>query len=220
VIDGGEGISSAFLPHVFEVSPPAQTSGRAYGAVGLELAIVKRLVELHGGRVRAESHGREKGAIFTVELPLSGPPSSKPSNHWERHVLEGIRVLVVEDDQDLRDTLQFVLEYYGAEVTVAGSVAEALAALERSRPDVLLSDLAMPGESGYDLMREIAARGKGSPPAAALTSYAREEDRQQSLAAGFRMHLGKPIEPEALVAAVAQLAGRPLTTGLAEGPAR
>jgi len=220
VIDSGKGISSDLLPHVFEVSPPAEASGKAYGAAGLELAVVKHLVELHGGRVRVESPGEEKGATFTVELPLAGPPATKPSEQWEKHVLEGIRVLVVEDDQDLRDTLQFVLEYYGAEVTVAGSVAEALAALERSRPDVLLSDLAMPGESGYDLMREIAARGKGSPPAAALTSYAREEDRQQSLAAGFRMHLGKPIEPEALVAAVAQLAGRPLTKGLVELPSR
>ncbi|HEX9487169.1 MAG TPA: response regulator [Gemmatimonadales bacterium] len=221
VIDSGKGISSDFLPHVFEVSPPAQTSGRAYGAAGLELAVVKHVVELHGGRVRVESPGEEKGATFTVELPLSGPQATKPGEQSERDVLEGIRVLVVDDDQDMRDTLQFVLEYYGAVVTVAASVAEALAALERSRPDVLLSDLAMPGETGYDLMRKIAAReGEGALPAAALTSYSREEESERALAAGFRLHLGKPIEPDALIAAVAQLAGRPLTKGLVERPVR
>jgi CheY-like chemotaxis protein len=159
--------------------------------------------------VRVESPGEEKGATFTIELPISGPQATKPGNQRERHVLEGIRVLVVDDDQDMRDTLQFVLEYYGAEVTVAASVAEALAALERSKPDVLLSGLAMPGESGYDLMRKIAARqdAAGALPAAALTSYSREDERERALAAGFRIHLGKPIEPDALVAAVAQLAG-------------
>jgi CheY-like chemotaxis protein len=109
------------------------------------------------------------------------------------------------------DALQFVLEYYGAKVTFATSVAEALAALERSTPDVLLSDLSMPGESGYDLMLQIAVlKGGTAPPAAALTAYSRDEDRERALAAGFRMHLAKPIAPDALVSAVALLAGRPL----------
>ena len=217
VVDGGKGIGSDVPPHMFEASPPAEIPGRVPSGAGLELAVVKHLVELHGGRVRVESAGGEHGATFTVDLPLSRSEEAKPREPGERHLLEGIRVLVVDDDEDLRDTLKFVLEYYGAEVTVAASVAEALAALERSRPDVLLSDLAMPGENGYDLMRTVAAReGEGALPAAALTSYSRDEDREQALAAGFRMHLGKPIEPEALVAAVALLAGRPLATRLVD----
>jgi CheY-like chemotaxis protein len=126
--------------------------------------------------------------------------------------LAGIRILIVDDDLDMRDALQYLFEGYGAEVTAAASVAEALAALERSRPDVILSDVAMPGESGYDLMRKIAAReGAGAPPAAALSAYARKTDREQAVAAGFRMLIAKPFEPEALVAVVADLAGRTLT---------
>jgi signal transduction histidine kinase/ActR/RegA family two-component response regulator len=219
VIDSGRGINSESLPHVFEVSPPAGSAGRAHGASGLQLAVVKHLVELHGGTIRVESLGEEKGATFTVELPLSGPQAPAPGAQTKEHVLDGIRVLVVDDDPDMREALRFVLEYYGAEVTLAASVAEALGALERSKPDVLLSDLAMPGESGLDLMLQIAEREGGIvPPAAALTAYSRDEDRDRALAVGFRMHLAKPIAPDALVSAVALLAGRPLAKGQVERP--
>jgi signal transduction histidine kinase/ActR/RegA family two-component response regulator len=213
VIDSGRGINSEFLPHVFEVSPPAGSAGSTHGASGLQLAVVKHLVELHGGSIQVESLGEEKGTTFTVELPLSGPQAPIPRGQTKEHVLDGIRVLVVDDDPDMREALRFVLEYYGAEVTVAASVAEALSALERAKPDVLLSDLAMPGESGLDLMVQIAEREGGIvPPAAALTAYSRDEDRDRALAAGFRMHLVKPIAPDALVSAVALLAGRSLAS--------
>jgi len=129
-------------------------------------------------------------------------------------MLLGIRILIVDDDQDMRNALQFLLESYGGEVRTAASAAEALAALEHSRPDVLLSDVAMPGGSGYDLMRTIVAQaGRDAPPAAALSSYAKETDREQAVAVGFRTLLAKPIDPGALIALVADLAGRKLTTG-------
>jgi signal transduction histidine kinase len=218
VTDSGKGISPESLPHVFEQFRQGEGSkARTYGGVGLP--IVKRLVELHGGRVRAESPGEEKGVTFTVELPLAGAAPPGPvgvvapdaGEHGERRALTGIRVLIVDDDAEIRDALKFLLERYGAAVTAAGSVAEALAALQRSMPDVLLCDVALPGESGYDLMRKVAAReGGGALPAAALSGFSRDQDRQRALAAGFRMHIAKPVEPEALIAAVARLAGRTL----------
>jgi signal transduction histidine kinase/ActR/RegA family two-component response regulator len=221
VTDSGQGISPESLPHLFERFPQGGGSrARTYGGVGLP--IVKLLVELHGGRVRAESPGEEKGATFTVELPLAGAAADLPARpeapdaggRGEKRALTGIRVLVVDDDAEIRQALRFLLESYGASVTAAGSVAEALAALQRSMPDVLLCDVALPGESGYDLMRKLSAR-EGGPalPAASLSGFSREQDRQQALAAGFRMHLAKPVEPEALIAAVARLAGRTLTKG-------
>jgi signal transduction histidine kinase/CheY-like chemotaxis protein len=222
VIDNGKGISREFLPHVFERFRQAESSSTASSeGLGIGLAIVKHLVELHGGLVRAESPGEEKGTTFTVELPFCEeasvrPPAVETGERSEPGALAGIRILIVDDDRDMCDALQYLLESYGAEVSTAASAAEALAALERSRPDVLLSDVAMPGESGYDLMRKIAAReGRDAPPAAALSSFAKETDREQAVAAGFRTLLAKPIEPEALVAAVAVLAGRRLKSSWA-----
>jgi len=216
VIDTGKGISREFLPRVFDRFRRAQgpTVGSSRG-LGIGLAIVKHLVELHGGLVRAESPGEEKGATFTVDLPLGAEPSLPPETARgetsERNALRGIRILIVDDDRDMRDALRYLLECYGAEVSTAASAAQALAALERARPDVLLSDVAMPGESGYDLMRQITARdGMDAPPAAALSSFAKETDREEAVAAGFRTLLAKPIEPEALIALVANLAGRSL----------
>jgi len=218
VIDSGKGISREFLPHVFERFRQAESSSTSSsGGLGIGLAIVKHLVELHGGLVRAESPGEAKGTTFTVELPLGEETSVRSEaietgERSEPGALAGIRILIVDDDRDMCDALQYLLESYGAEVRTATSAAEALAELERSRPDVLLSDIAMPGESGYDLMRKLAAReGSEAPPAAALSSFAKETDREQAVAAGFRTLLAKPIEPDALVAVVAALAGRRLT---------
>jgi len=227
VIDSGSGISPEVLPHVFERFCQAdRSSTRAHGGLGVGLALVKDLVELHGGQVRAESPGADKGATFTVELPLAGvapeapaPPEAPEAGRRDQRELAGIRVLIVDDDSDICEVLQLVLEGRGAVVTVAASAAEALAALERSMPDVLLSDLAMPGESGHDLMRKIVARdGDRALPAAALSAYASGQDLQQALASGFRMHLAKPVDPEALIAAVAALAGR--TSGNDSGAVR
>jgi CheY-like chemotaxis protein len=148
------------------------------------------------------------------ELPLTKEAAVRPEagERSEPRALTGIRIVIVDDDRDMCDALQYLLESYGAEVTAATSAAEAFAALERSRPDVLLSDVAMPGESGYDLMRKIAAReGGDAPPAVALSSYAKETDRKQAIAAGFRTLVAKPIDPEALVAVVADLAAGRLT---------
>ena len=212
VIDSGSGISPEVLPHLFSPFSQADSSStRVHGGLGVGLALVKDLVQLHGGQVRAESAGEKKGATFTVELPLAAPA---PRSHGAPDAvrlgerLAGIRVLIVDDDRDICEVLQFVLEAQGAVVTLAASAAEALAALERSLPDVLLSDIAMPGGSGYDLMRKIGVRQGGRTlPAAALSGYAAGQDLQQALASGFRMQLAKPIDPEALIAAVATLAG-------------
>jgi CheY-like chemotaxis protein len=197
------------LPHMFDsfrAGPNPVT--RTYGELGGGLAIVKPLIEAHGGRVRAESPGEERGSTFTIELPLQ---TEAPT--VSRQLLKGIRVLLVDDDEDMRIAAAAVLEHYGAEVTTVASAAAALGALEGSKPHVLLSDLSMPGESGYDLMRKVAAHD-ATMPSAALTSFGRPEDKERALAAGFRMHLSKPIEAKALVAAVATLSGRTLAKSL------
>jgi signal transduction histidine kinase/CheY-like chemotaxis protein len=213
VIDNGAGIRPETLPHLFEPFSQADSSTtRAHGGLGVGLALVKDLVALHGGRVSAESPGEQQGATFTVELPLSeaAAPAPDPADapvRKDTRALAGIRVLVVDDDRDICEVLQFVLEGQGAVVTLAGSAPEALVALERSMPDVLLSDVVMPGESGYDLMRKVVARQGGrAVPAAALSGHAVGQDLERALASGFRMQLHKPIDPEALVAAVAVLA--------------
>jgi signal transduction histidine kinase/ActR/RegA family two-component response regulator len=225
VIDTGMGIAPDVLPNLFEHFHQADTSTtRVHGGLGVGLALVKDLVQLHGGNVRAESPGQQKGATFTVELPLADAASEtwpKSARHSAKGgALAGIRVLLVDDDQDIRDVLQFVLEAQGAVVTVAASVAEALAALERSMPHVLLSDIAMPVETGYDLMRQVRARQGTAPPAAAISTYARQRDVQDALASGYRVLLAKPVNPDALIAAVAALAseaGASTQRGLGEG---
>jgi signal transduction histidine kinase/ActR/RegA family two-component response regulator len=215
VIDSGSGISPEVLPNLFERFRQGDSSTtRAHGGLGVGLALVKDLVELHGGHVRAESAGDKQGAIFTVEIPLARTAPDVPAlagasgaRVQEERALAGIRVLLVDDDRDIGEVLQFVLEGQGAVVTLAASAAEALAAIERSMPNVLLSDIAMPGETGYDLMRKIVAReGDGAPPAAALSSYAPGQDLDQALKAGFRMLLAKPVDSQVLIAAVAALA--------------
>lgn len=211
VKDNGKGISPEFLPHVFEYFRQADgTTTRKFGGLGLGLAIVRHLVELHGGSVLAASPGEGLGATFTVRLPLLGtsPEVDREVRSDNLADLSGLRVLVVDDEADIRDLVACILERSGAEVTIAKSAAEALAALNQSVPNILLSDIGMPEVDGYMLMRQVRAlppeRG-GQLKAIALTAYAGESNQQQALAAGFQLHLAKPVEPEELVRAIARL---------------
>ena len=221
VTDTGSGISPDFLPYIFERFRQADsTSTRRNKGLGLGLAISRHLVELHGGTIEASSPGEGQGSTFTVTVPLlrsaveelTPTPAARPEG-WpvQGQVLSGVRVLVVDDESDARDALALVLERCGARVTVAASVADALAAWQRDPHDVLLSDVAMPGEDGYSLVRKIQtiARASGQAvPAVAVTAYASAEDRERALQAGYQDHLCKPVDPGALITAVARLAGR------------
>ena len=223
VSDTGDGIDRDFLPYVFDRFRQAEGSiSRKQGGLGLGLAVVRHLVELHGGSVSAESGGPGQGATFTVELPLVDGLAAVDAEDQKQAAtgkgldrsslrLDGLRVLVVEDDDDSRSLLSMVLKQYGANVTAASSAAEALKALERAPADVLISDIGMPDEDGYELMRKVRAlppqRG-GLAPAIALTGYATCKDRERALLAGYQVHVAKPVEPIALVAAVANLAKR------------
>jgi signal transduction histidine kinase len=212
VSDTGKGISPDFLPHVFEYFRQADsTTTRRFGGLGLGLAIVRHLVELHGGTVAVDSLGEGQGATFTVRLQLrreSAAPKDETAttNSFttvpETLPLTNIRVLVVDDEADSRDFLAFVLEQAGAEVTAAASASEALQALTQSKPDILLSDIGMPEMDGYMLMRQVRvleSEQENKIPAIALTAYAGEMNQQQALAAGFQRHIAKPVAPETLV---------------------
>jgi CheY-like chemotaxis protein len=214
VSDTGKGIQADFLPHVFDYFRQADASStRAHGGLGLGLAIVRHLVELHGGTVRAESPGEGKGATFTVKLPLmkEHPKTSESRELFKNSPnLAGVRVLVVDDEADTRELISFVLEEYGAKATAVASAREALLALEKFRPDVLVSDIGMPHEDGYSLIRQVRAREskQGKPiPAVALTAYAREEDCKNAIQSGFQRHIPKPVEPNELVVVVGELVG-------------
>ncbi|MBI3263711.1 MAG: response regulator [Acidobacteria bacterium] len=225
VTDNGIGIPASFLPYVFDRFRQADgTTTRAHGGLGLGLAIVRHLTELHGGTVWAESAGPDQGATFVVRLPvpavLTSPaaPASEPDQqHAAESKLRGVRVLVVDDDEDARHLVDAVLEHRGAEVKTAASARDAFELLPRYRPDVLLVDICMPVEDGYSLMRRIRTlptESGGSTPAAALTAYSGVDDRRQAISVGFQMHLAKPIEPTMLVDLVATLAGRPRMEGV------
>jgi PAS domain S-box-containing protein len=224
VSDTGEGIAPEFLPHVFDRFRQAdQRTTRKYGGLGLGLSIVRHLVELHGGSVRAESAGENEGATFTVLLPVAPVPSEPAEARVHPAArdtlpffecpdrLDRLRVLVVDDEPDTREMLKAGLAHCGAEVTAVGSAAEALAEIEKSPPDVLISDIGMPEEDGYALVRKVRAlppgRG-GRIPAIALTAYARAEDRMQALRSGYQMHVPKPVELAELAAVAASLTRR------------
>jgi PAS domain S-box-containing protein len=225
VSDSGQGISPDFLPHVFDRFRQAdQKTSRQHGGMGLGLAIVRHLVEMHGGSVRASSEGEGKGATFTVMLPIApvyqvdasgsrvhpGARDLLPANDITDR-LDDLTILVVDDEADTRELLRQGLEYCGAKVRVAGSAAEALDELKVSLPDVVISDIGMPGSDGYDLIRQVrrlpAARG-GKIAAIALTAYTRTEDRLQALRAGYDMHVPKPVELAELVAVAASVVRR------------
>jgi PAS domain S-box-containing protein len=212
VSDTGKGISPDFLPFVFDYFRQADgATTRKFGGLGLGLAIVRHIVELHGGTVKAESLGEEQGATFTVMLPLieihpdSYQIDRQPDNLPD---LNGVKVLLVDDEHDTRELIAFILKQSGAIVTQAASAREALQVLPQFQPNLLLSDIGMPEVDGYMLMRQIRAMSPeqgGTIPAIALTAYASEADYQQAIAAGFGQHITKPVEPAKLLRAIANL---------------
>jgi CheY-like chemotaxis protein len=212
VTDTGRGISPEFLPHLFESFRQEDVSiTRQYGGLGLGLAIVRYLVEAHGGTITADSPGEGLGATFTIQLPLLQEKASdqgavKPPP--EVKDLTGLRILVVDDDPDTRELLTSVLTFYGAEVLTASSGAEALAQWEALQPQILLSDLGMPSMDGYELIkqvRDLPTSDGWQVPAIALSAYAREVDQQRSLASGFQQHIAKPLELDDLVQSILTL---------------
>jgi PAS domain S-box-containing protein len=226
VSDTGEGISAEFLPYVFHRFRQAEGSiSRRQGGLGLGLAVVRHLVELHGGSVSAESEGPGRGSTFTVELPLA-EERRDPARAEDRRLeverrqrrtanlpsLEGLRVLLVEDDDDSRRLLAMMLKRYGAEVTSTSSSPEALNSFGETSPHVVISDIGIPEEDGYQLISKLRAlpvdRG-GLTPAIALTGYATNRDRERALAAGYQLHIAKPVEPADLVAAIVSLTEAP-----------
>ncbi len=226
VSDTGQGISADFLPHVFErFKQEDASSKRKHGGLGLGLAIVRQLVELHGGQVKAESEGEGKGATFRVILPImlaqrtNAQPEHRPiaidgaDAKSEHALLNGLRILAVDDEPDARELLAELLEVHGVEVRVAASAADALVTLESWRPDILISDIGMPAMDGYELLRELRRKELSQKqstriPALALTAYAAAEDRMRALQSGFQMHIAKPVDPEELATVLASLAGR------------
>jgi signal transduction histidine kinase len=227
VSDTGQGIETELLPFVFDRFRQGNSSlTRRHGGLGLGLAVVRHLVELHGGSAFAESPGEGKGSTFTVTLPIAavrlgprregelqvgGSMGESSSSMEGLPSLEGFHVLVVDDEADARELLSTMLGQLGAEVRVVGSAAEALAALDQMQPDVLISDIGMPDEDGYSLIQKVRARPPergGLVPAAALSAYARAEDRTRSILAGFQMHVPKPVDPAELAAVITNLGRR------------
>ena len=224
VADTGEGISTEFLPYVFDRFRQAEASiSRKQGGLGLGLAVVRHLVELHGGSIGAESDGVGQGSLFTVDLPLA-EERRDPARAEERRRegdrrrsrkgsvrLDGVHVLLVEDDDDSRKLLGTMLKRHGARVTSTKSAAEALQVFADDLPDILISDIGMPDEDGYEFirkLRELPPEKGGRTPAIALTGYASRKDRERALGAGYHQHMAKPIEQADMIAAIAAFVGR------------
>ena len=224
VADSGDGIKKEFLPFVFDRFRQADgTTSRQYGGLGLGLAIVRHLVELHGGTVKADSSGEGAGSVFTVKIPLlpvyqreaGGEQAEGLGTHTHPQVeypdnLAGMEVLVVDDEPDTLELIKVLLGQCGAAVTTARSAAEALRLLERIKPDVIISDIGMPSEDGFEFIRKVRLlppEKGGKIPAVALTAYARAEDRLRVLRSGYQMHISKPVELAELVAVVANVGG-------------
>jgi CheY-like chemotaxis protein/anti-sigma regulatory factor (Ser/Thr protein kinase) len=224
VSDSGIGIKPEFLPFIFDRFRQADGSTtRVHGGLGLGLSIVKHLVQMHGGNVQVESQGENKGAVFAVDFPLAAVSSSPVSDNGSSkdaeknvlpagfsRVLEGLRILVVDDEPDARELVRAILTGCGGEVNCCESAAEAMTAIREWKPDLLVSDIGMPNEDGYSLIKKVRKlRSKRSKlPAVALTAYATKEDKARALATGFQMHVAKPIEPEILVMSIASTVGR------------
>jgi PAS domain S-box-containing protein len=215
VSDTGVGIEPAFMTHLFERFRQADgTTARRYGGLGLGLAIVKHIVDMHGGEVRAESAGTGTGSTFTVHIPLAPaaePQDARPAKamDFHGHDLTGVRILVVDDDEDGRDLVQRLLAECGASVVAANGGEEALQQLAGARVDLIVSDIGMPGMDGYELLRRIRALDAHvTVPVVAFTAFARPEDRTRLLRAGFAAHATKPVEPTELLSSLAQLVGR------------
>jgi signal transduction histidine kinase/CheY-like chemotaxis protein len=217
VIDTGQGIRPDFLPYVFDRFRQAESSTtRQHGGLGLGLSIVQHLVELHGGKVTAHSQGPGRGATFTVTLPLLKLPLNRAENDLlsprpgDPPGLQGLRVWIVDDSPTGRRMLKHWLEISGAQVTAMASASEALKSFDESTPEVLLSDVGMPNMDGYTLMRQVRARGPehgGNVPAIAVSGYATPEDRERALAAGFQLHMAKPLKLDEVVRAITTLIG-------------
>jgi CheY-like chemotaxis protein/two-component sensor histidine kinase len=211
VTDHGRGIEPEFLPRIFErFSQQDASTTRSHGGLGLGLAIVRQLAELHGGSVHAFSAGRGTGAKFTVKIPLSHTAASPPlSDSQTLRALDfsGVIALIVEDDADARELTKRILSDVGATVVEASSAEEALACIAYSKPNILISDIGMAHQDGYQLVRRLRSVGYGADvlPAIALTAFARMEDRSEALAAGFQDHLVKPLDPQTLISRVAAL---------------
>jgi PAS domain S-box-containing protein len=216
VADNGRGMSPSFLPYAFDrFRQQDSSSTRTDHGLGLGLFIVRHVAELHGGHVTAESPGLDQGSRFTIRLPLSAgagavvDQATDPDGLLPITSLEGLHVLLVDDEPDTREALRMVLEQHGLIVATAGSADEAMARLDQHVPDLLLSDIAMPGEDGLGLIRRVRARPAergGQVPAAAVTAYAGADDRRQALQAGFQHHVAKPVDPTRLLGIIATMA--------------